>query len=463
VTPLAQNNRVRIGQTSTQNSDRDSKLNIKDSYKAKDMERRIIEIEALKKSHQGKSELSMIQAKVEYQALLAQLFIQRRFENVIIGTSFYNLIFRDGGSKMNLKKNSEVTKFFTEGLGVEPTVTGMDSAANEAIRKAKSLIQGFRNHLEYNELHSASKRLTEAYAIGEFLPALQTIPSTERRVVLEYVRYGNALIKAMDVRDYVQAKNILNSLKKRSSDFDSTKAEGAIAAFMRLSNGHLRSAQMAMVRGDQATFHEELKQATQVWPTNPKLDKIDDQIDLLLANSNIAKTLVDDFDRLLSEDNFREIFNRRFEFVPVVKDDITRKDAIEQIVRNITRIDGTMTIADISSQNGNHFAAWEALDDLRNEFPKDPELLQRLEKITSKVADFTVALSRAKDFENNDINPQTGSALSWYMQAKSIYPSSSHAQAGIERLSERIMPVVNDSASDSTRAQSDQSSGLLEE
>ena len=154
----------------------------------------------------------------------------------------------------------------------------------------------------------------------------------------------------------------------------------------------------------------------------------------------MAKTLADDFDRLLSEDNFREIFDRRFEFVPVVKDDISRKDAIEQIVRNITRIDGTISLADVSSQNGNNFAAWEALAELRDEFPKDPELLQRLEKLSSKVADFTVALNRAKDFEDNDLNPQTGSALSWYMQAKSIYPSSKHAQEGIDRLSKRIMP-----------------------
>ena len=220
VSPLASNNRVRIGQPRKQNGDPNSNLSVKGSYKVKEMERRIVEIEALKKSHQGKGELNMLQAKIEYQALLAQLFIQRRFEHVIIGTRFYNLIFRDGGSKLNLKKNSEVTKFFTEGLGVEPTVTGLDSAANEAMRKAKSLVQGFKNHLEYNELHSASKRLTEAYAVGEFLPALQTVSTSERRIILEYIRNGNALIKAMDVRDYAQAKNLLESLKKRSSDFD---------------------------------------------------------------------------------------------------------------------------------------------------------------------------------------------------------------------------------------------------
>ena len=445
-TALSKNTKLRIGQPRNQNSDATQAPSHTSSYKVQEMERRILEIETLKKMHQGKSELNMLQAKIEYQALLAQLFIQRRFEHVIIGTRFYNLIFQDGSSKMHLKKDSDVNKFFTEGLGVEPTVTGLDSAANEAMRKAKSLVKGFQNHLEYNELHSASKRLTEAYAIGEFLPVLQTVPAPERRIVLEYVRSGNDLIKAMDVRDYTQAKIILGALKKRSSDFDSTKAEGAIAAFTRASNGHIRSAQIALINGDQESFQEELKKATQVWPTNPKLDEIDRRLDLMLEDGNIAKTLLDDFDRLLSEDNFREIFDRRFEFVPVVKDDPSRKDAIEQIVRNITRINGTISLAEVSSKNGNNFAAWEALAELRDEFPKDPELLQRLEKLSSKVADFTVALSRAREFEHNDLNPQTGSALSWYMQAKSIYPSSVHAQAGIERLSKRIMPAELKSA-----------------
>ena len=439
-TALSSNTKLRIGLPRRQNGDAKQATSHTESYRIKEMQRRILEIETLKKTHQGKSELNMLQARIEYQALLAQLFIQRRFEHVIIGTRFYNLIFQDGSSKMHLKKGSDINKFFTEGLGVEPTVTGLDSAANEAMRKAKSLVKGFQNHLEYNELHSASKRLTEAYAIGEFLPVLQTVPAPERRIVLEYVRSGNDLIKAMDVRDYTQAKIILEALKKRSSDFDSTKAEGAIAAFTRASNGHIRSAQLALLNGDQESFQEELKKATQVWPTNPKLDEIDKQLDSLLEDSDMVKTLVDDFDRLLSEDNFREIFDRRFEFVPVVKDDTSRKDAIEQIVRNITRIDGTISLAEVSSKNGNNFAAWEALAELRDEFPKDPELLQRLEKLSSKVADFTVALNRAREFEDNDLNPQTGSALSWYMQAKSIYPSSEHAQEGIDRLSKRIMP-----------------------
>lgn len=434
---LSSNTKLRIG-------NRDQKKTIiersAESLEMADMKKRIVEIESLKKLHQAKNEVNILQAKIQYQALLAQLFIQRRFKHVIIGTRFYSLIFRDGDAKMRLKKNSDVAKFFGEGMGVEPTVTGLDSAANEAVRKVSSMVAAFKNHLSHKELHNAAKRLAEAYAFGEFLPVVQTVPAADRRKILEYVRECNALVKAMDVHDYSQAKILLESLNKTSSDFDSTKVSGAIAAYTRVSDGHIRAAQIALISGDHAKFEDELKNATRVWPTNPKLKEIDTRLDRLVTDGNMAQNLRNDFDRLLSEDNFREIYKRRYEFVPVLKDDADRKDAIEQIVKNIARIDGAIHLAGISSRNGNDFASWEALAELRDEFPKDPELLQRLEKLSSKVADFTVALTRAKEFEENDINPQTGSALTWYFAAKSIYPESKHARAGIDRLIMRIAP-----------------------
>lgn len=426
-----------------------------ESFELQDMQKRILEIEALKKLHQAKDEVNIVQAKIQYQALLAQLFVQRRFEHVVIGTRFYNLIFRDGDSKMRLKKNSDVAKFFGEGLGVDPTVTGLDSAANEAMRKVSTFVAAFHNHIQHNELHSASRRLTEAFAIGEFLPAVQTVPGEERRKILEYVRDGHALVKAMDVRDYARAQILLETLKKRSKDFDSTKAEGAIAAYTRVSNSHLRAAKMALIKGDEAKFESELKNATSVWPTNPKLSEIDKRLDSLIADGDTGKTLLNDFDRLLSENNFREIFKRQYEFMPAVQSDSKRLDAIKQIITNITRIDTTIQLANQASLGGNDFAAWESLAELRDEFPRDPELLQRLEKLSSRVADFTVALTKAKEFEENNLNPQTGSALTWYLEAKSIYPDSKHAKAGIDRLVERIMPEGGSIKTESSKDVSD--------
>ena len=411
-----------------------------ESHEAQVITKRLLEIEALKKLHQAKGEINITQAKIQYQALLAQLFVQRRFEHVVIGTRFYNLIFRDGDNKLKLKKNSDVAKFFGDGLGVDPTVTGLDSAANEAMRKVTSFVAAFNNHLAHNELHSASKRLTEAFAIGEFLPGVQIVPAADRRQILEYVRDGHALVKSMDVRDYTRAQTLLEALKKRSKDFDSTKAEGAIAAYTRVSDGHLRAAKIALMQGEQEKFQSELKNATQVWPTNPRLEEIDKRLDNMIDKGDVANGLLNDFDRLLSENNFREIFKRQYEFVPVVQDDSERKNAVEQIIKNIHRIDGSIIQAKEFSKIGNNYAAWESLATLRDEFPKDPELLRQLEKLSSKVANFTVALIRAKEFENNDLNPQTGSSLAWYLEAKSIYPDSKHAQQGIDRLVKRILP-----------------------
>ena len=413
------------------------------SPEVQEIERRLIEIEALKKLHQAKDEINLVQTKIQYQALLAQLFMQRRFEHVVIGTRFYNLIFRDGDSKMRLKKGSDVAKFFGEGIGVDPTVTGLDSAANEAISKVNSLVNAFQNHLKHNELHSASKRMTEAYAVGEFMPRVQTVPASDRRKILEYVRDGNALVKTMSVRDYASSKKLIDALKKRASDFDSTKAEGAIAAYTRVSDAHVRAAKIALMKNDEAKFNAEIAKATSIWPTNPKLEEIDELLDKAIADGSTGNKLLNDFDRLLSENNFREIFKRQYEFMPVVHKDQKRRNAIEQIIRNITRIDTTIQLAKQASLGGNDFAAWEALASLRDEFPKDPELLQRLEKLSSRVADFTVALAKAKEFEDNEFNPQTGSALTWYMEAKRIYPDSKHAQKGIDRLVQRIVPTSN--------------------
>jgi len=420
-----------------------------ESFELQDMQKRILEIEALKKLHQAKDEINIVQAKIQYQALLAQLFVQRRFEHVVIGTRFYNLVFRDGDSRMRLKKGSDVSKFFSEGLGVDPTVTGLDSAANEAMRKVTTFVAAFNNHISHNELHSASKRLTEAFAIGEFLPAVQTVPSEQRRKILEYVREGYSLVKAMDVHDYAQAQIHLDSLKKRSKDFDSTKAEGAIAAYTRVSDGHIRSAQIALLKGDEAKFEQELKNATQVWPTNPRLKEVDKRLDAMLTKGDAAHTLLNDFDRLLSENNFREIAKRQYEFVPVVVDDPKRLDAVEQIIKNVARIDISIMQASEFSKLGNDYAAWESLATLRDEFPADPELLRHLEKLSSKVANFTVALTRAKEFEVNDLNPQTGSSLTWYLEAKSIYPDSKHAQKGIDRLVTRLFPEADEQPSES--------------
>jgi hypothetical protein len=88
---------------------------------------------------------------------------------------------------------------------------------------------------------------------------------------------------------------------------------------------------------------------------------------------------------------------------------------------------------------GQDYAAWEQLAELRKDFPDDPKLGRELELLAPKVAVFTRALDKAHQFESRTPK-QVGSALSWYLKARSIYPQSSFADAGTKRLSNEILP-----------------------
>ena len=147
-----------------------------------------------------------------------------------------------------------------------------------------------------------------------------------------------------------------------------------------------------------------------------------------------------DFNRLLADKNYREIFKRQYELAPAIKGDPTREDAFKQIITNIFRIDGAIEKASEFGKMGQSCAAWEQLAELREEFPGDPKLGRELELLAPQVADFTLALNKAKNFEQRR-DKQTGSALSWFLKARSIYPRSEMAANGIDRLAKEIVPV----------------------
>jgi hypothetical protein len=401
-----------------------------------DSVRRIAEIEVMKKANSAKTEIQITQAKIQYQALMLQFFIQRRFEHVVMASRFYHQIWRDGDNKLNIDKKSEVYKLFTESLGSSPTVAALDALASEAIRDVNQGVEAYTFLAEKSELQSAAKRLSEAYAVGEFMPAIRTLPREKKRKVLEFVRESYKLIAALDVKDYTRAKEINDKLKEAAGDFDPTKAEAAIATYTRVSDMHINAAKLAASQGDNEKAGVEIKAAMEVWPQNPKLAEFDK---LVVAGGGMA-VAKNDFDRLLSEQNYREIFRRQYEIAPSIAGDAAREDAFKQIITNLTRIEGALGKAAEFSKMGQDYAAWEQLAALRKEFPDDPKLGAELERLAPDVADFTKALNRAREFEERK-DKQVGSALSWYLKARSIYPRSDMAEAGIQRMLEDILPV----------------------
>lgn len=406
------------------------------SLKYEETLRRINEIEILKKQNIIRTEAQTIRTKAQYQVTMVQWFVQRRYEHVLMAARFYNQIWKDGDATLRVDKKSDVSKLFSESLGISPTVASLDSLSNEAIREVEKYIEAFDLLLSRDELHSASQRLMEAYALGEYLAPVATLPLDKKRRVADYVRDLHELYGALQARDYVRGKQLAENLKTKAKDFPSSKVDSAIAAYTLASDLAIEEAKAHLIARDSDKAAEKIKAATEIWPTNPKLE----EFRTLVNNSGGVATARNDFDRLLSEGNYREIARRQYELAPAIQGDATREDAFKQIMENLQKIEAALGKAGEFSRIGQNYGAWEQLAEIREQFPDDPKLGRELELLAPKVADFTLALDKAHQFENRTPK-QTGSSLSWYLKARSIHPQSEQAEKGIERLLDVILPT----------------------
>ena len=418
------------GKTSTPNDG-----NGNNSLKYTDTLRRIAEIEVLKKANIARTEAQTLRTKAQYQVSMIQWFVQRRYEHVLMAARFYNQIWKDGDTALRIDKNSDVARLFSESVGVSPTVASLDALSNEAIREAGKYVEAFDLMLSRNELHSASQRLMEAFALGEYLAPVATLPLEKKNRVAHYFRDLYELYGALQARDYTKARELSGKLKSAANDFPSSKVDSVIAASTLASDLAIEDAKAQLLARASDKAAEKIREATEIWPTNPKLD----EFRKLVSNSSGLVTTRNDFDRLLGEKNFREIARRQYEIAPAIQGDATREDAFRQIVENLTKIETALGKAAEFGRVGQNCAAWEQLAELREQFPDDPKLGRELELLAPKVADFTRALDRARQFENRTPK-QTGSALSWYLKARSIHPQSKFAEQGVKTLVGEILP-----------------------
>lgn len=414
----------------------------KESVEMLTMKKRMIEIDAIKKKYEASGVISLTQSKVQYQAMLLQLFVQRRFQHVVMGARFYNLLYKDGDQKMKLKKGSDTEKFFSEGMGVNPTVAGLDAAANEGIRKTQTLVDAFQNNLESNRLHAAAERLVEAFAIGEFMPVVQTVPMGQKERVQQYVQDGNDLVEALSAKELEIAMELNESLKKQAKDYNSSKATSYISAHKRASDGYVRDAKFALFEKDTQRAKVAIENAISHWPNNPTIKDFNDKLDARLMQSEDAADMssqtVKEFDRLLADKNYRAMVEdpRKSKFIVVLgqQNDQARLDQLKEIGESILEIERALEKSKGLVDAGQPYAAWEAIFETQNKYYDDPKIANAKAQLIGKVGDFTNAISRAQNLEKSGGTPQSGSALSWYIKARSIYPQSQFAKEGIQRL-----------------------------
>ena len=399
--------------------------------------RRLTEIEVQQKGNIVQSEVAIVQSKTQYQVAMAQWFLQRRFQHVLMASRFYNQIWRDGDRTLRIEKGSDISKLFSQSLGATPTIATLDSLASEAIRDTDKAIGAFNFLLERGEIHNASQRLMEAFALGEYLTPVATLPREKKRKVQGYITDLNLLYGAMQARDYVRAKKLITSLKAAAKDFPAAKAEGAVAGYTLASDLAIEEAKANLLAKESEKAAISIKQAASIWPTNPKLEEFKN----LVGSSSELIVSRNDFDRLLSESNYREIAKRaeEGEFILAVRGDQERTAALKEITGNLRKIEGAILQASEFSKKGAVYTAYEQLAKIREEFPDDPKLGREIELLAPRVANFTKALDTGEQLKSRS-QPQLASALTHFLEAQTIYPDSEFAEENISTILAQIFP-----------------------
>lgn len=473
---------------------------------------RLDEIQQTYQQNRVTNQMTMVQAKMEFQALILQLFMQRRFQHVVIGTRFYRSLFEDGDTRiMDLKAIADrlgnkdapgvVADFGVEGgpsssgtkvktrtgtgsesgnnnnddgsanfsevesnynsavggnfnlrnLNANALISGgarglqalnqlltslnqLDALANEAMRDVDESLETFNYLLEQNELKSATERLMEAFAIGEYMPSVRVLPREKKRKVVEFSRSANNLLSAIEVRDYEKADSLLSEIQKVSKDFDSSKAMTLIQTAKAQSNMHLAKARNAAVSGEKSLLEEELKMAATIWPLNPDLKKVATKI---YDQGDVQQQAIVDFDRLYSQKNYRQIFEEKVRYIAATATYPEQQKKLQKVMESMQRVETAIQRAQELAKRGDYAGAWEGVEKAYADFPSDAMLNQERAKYTTEASDFVKSLRRAQDLEEKG---QVGSSLSWYLKAQKTYPPSDFAGEAIARLSKKIIP-----------------------
>ncbi len=391
----------------------------------------IAEIEARMKMNETAAGLSEITSKTSFQALIIQMFLQRRFEHAVIACRFYPNLFKDGESVLQLDKDSDVQKMLSSSFGVPPTISMIDGLSLEAKRSVDESLVSFENLVARRDVDSAGNRLLEAFGVGEYLPRVRRLPMSEKTKVLDFVRKKNKLLSFLEMKDYTSAEQVVTDLRDLSDDFEYAKPLAAITTAKNLSNLQVNNATAAMGTRDMKAMEAAMKAAAEIWPTNPRLTQLSEK---MMQSTDFNSQGLMEFDRLMSQRNYRQIFQQQVQYAVAVQDDPTRKEQLEKVLKDMGRLEliigGAKEIASSSPP-----AAWEKVEKESKTYPDDPVLSKLRADLGVKASEFVTAIENGRQHEEKQ---QIGSALSWYLKAKRMHPPSDFARDGVKRLVDHI-------------------------
>jgi hypothetical protein len=400
--------------------------------------RELAETEAKLKAAEGSAMLTGVQAKLQFQTAIVNLFLQRRFQHCLIAASFYRYIFK--GSAQTLEVGKKEISSFLPSSDLAITVETLEFLSREAMNETEASMQGVRASYADGQLVGALERLQETFFLGEFLPPVAQFEREKKQVLLNLYKQVDEARKLADLKDYDAVEKLVTEIGLTAKDFRTSEVTSALRAAQRMSTLSLYGAQQAAATGDYVRAQEGVQRAAGLWPLNPALKTYTENMAQQVDLGSQAAVLFDDASK---RGDLRRIYDQRSELAIALLSDAVRGPELKEIIERISRVEIYLAQAKELVAQNNAFAAWEALDAASTLTPNDVIVNQRRADLAPRVAAFVGRVDSAKRQEESG---NQAAALTQYLAAQGIYPASSLARTGIARVSGALLDELTAAA-----------------
>ncbi len=364
------------------------------------------------------------------------------------GQSMNNQMMHNFRHRLPAGMDTTVTQFtglvspFGQPETIEPvTMADQVTDALETNNQVNQSVQVFSYKADKGDIAAAADELQEAFVANEYHPALQGLARAEKEKVGDFLDKLDRLKNQLEARDFEEVDGQISGIKKIAQDFDETKAVALVNAVKLESRLRLGKAKLLAEGGQLGLAMQEFQTAGEEWPGNPDLLTISNSF---VNHEDVQNQSTDDFDRLVKEQSYRQIFDNALAFGAAVKGDATRTQQLTDAVTKVQKAEAAAEKANMLVMNGDVDGAWETIEEAAKDWPDDTKLNRLLADLSGRSADFVSAVNKARDAESKK---EVGYSLTWYVNAQSLYPASTIANDGIQRLSKQILSPGTDGES----------------
>ena len=391
----------------------------------------LAETEAKLLAMEGQAALTGMQAKLQMQSQIVAFLVQRRYQHVLLLSGFYQLLFK--GSQQQLEVGKGQLKSFFPNANMVFTVDMMAFVANEALNDLNQGVRAVNAAYAEDRAIIALERLQETFFLGEYMPALNAIPVEQRRTLLDLYRDMLEAVELAEAKDYDGVAEMAERISLAAKDFPKSRVLSSVRTAKSMSDMAVFAASQYRNLGQIEQAREELKQAIDIWPSNPSIREFQlETTKLATAGSQGVQV----FDDLYQRGDHRGIYDRRMDLGFALAEDGVRRPLLMKVVEQVSTIDLLVAQGAEALKQGDAYVAWELLAEAAKFGPDDAPMNRARAELAPRVADFVVCLNRA---ERRVEQAQYAGALAAYLAAQDIYPASRMCREGIERVSAALM------------------------